>query len=112
MTPYTPAVVGLSDALEVGKAERVERLDVVPVELQLVLQPEDLGLRVAGGEALRELGRHRLRQHVGRSSRRARAEHAAEEEGGGGEDRRRPAQDEAIRHRYECIGEVVPCVAA
>src|SRR5262249_1735039 len=57
-------VARLPDALLVREAERVERLHVLRVCAQLVLEASDLRLRVACREALLQLGRDGGRQDV------------------------------------------------
>ena len=66
---------------------------------KLGLQPGDLRLCVAGGEALLQLGGDRRRQRVAGARRSGRrAEHSAEGEDGGGQCRRRPCDEQTPLH--------------
>ena len=93
-------VARLAHALQIREAERVERLRVPRVGAQLALQAGDLGLRVAGREALLQLRGDRCRQRtaVGAGDR-ALAEGPAECEDGGGQRRRRPCDEQASSHQ-------------
>jgi hypothetical protein len=95
-------VAGLPHALEIGEAERGERLHIRGVGLQLRLQAGDLRLGVAGGEALLQLGGDGRRQRVRRGRDAVVTEHAAEGEGGGDRSRRRPSDQEPSPHQPVC----------
>ena len=103
-------VARLAHALQIREAERVERLRVPRVGAQLALQAGDLGLRVAGREALLQLRGDRRRQRTACVLDGAAAERAAECEDGGGQRRRRPCDQQTSSHQpVFCVS---PCVSS
>ena len=92
-------VARLAHALQIREAERVERFRVPRVGAQLALQAGDLGLRVAGGEALLQLGGDRRRQRAARVRDGALVEDPTECEDGGGRSRHRPCDEQTSSHQ-------------
>ena len=97
-------VAGLADALQVGEAERLERLYVARPQPQLALEAGDLRLGVPGREAALQLLGDAGRQPVGCRGGAPGPEGAAEGEDGGGQCRRRPCDQDPSLHPTSASG--------
>ena len=97
-------IAGLADALQVGEAERLERLYVARPQPQLALQACDLRPGVPCGEAALQLLGDAGRQPVGCRGGAPGPESAAEGEDGGGQHRRRPCDHDPSLHPTSASG--------